>query len=214
MVYPSPLTARMIDELCGKAALLGEHRWIPASSGNFSVYDSRQKLVWVSGTGIDKSGMNRDDFVPVRFEQGEAIAPSSCRSELQPSEEASIHYAIYDRVRRARAVIHAHPPHCNLYFSGLGRRERDSFALSHKEILKVITRRDWFDGIEVRVLENFDKKQMKQARQVVSAWLEPSIDQFVVLRDHGVWSWGQTPEEAFFRLQALECTAMELLDGR
>lgn len=82
--------------------------WLLGTSGNLSArFDAEHtppRMV-VTASGLDKGNITVDDFVEVDIGSGEVVAAAGGR---RPSAEASIHLAVYRRVRAARAVLHVH----------------------------------------------------------------------------------------------------------
>ncbi len=74
----------------------------PGTSGNLSIYNSKEKLIAISPSGIDYYDTLEEDIVIIDLD-GNIIEGSK-----KPSSEWRFHVAFYKRKPHIRAVVHTH----------------------------------------------------------------------------------------------------------
>jgi methylthioribulose-1-phosphate dehydratase len=88
--------------------------------------------------------------------------------------------------------MHVHPPHTTAL---VGK----DFNLSNNEMLKAFGYKTHETNVTIPSLPN--TQDMEKLGQDVQLNLELKL---LVLEGHGVYAWGKTPDEAMFRIEALE----------
>ena len=183
---PSPLAKQDLRRTTQLATQSADRSWHPATGGNFSVWD--QDLCWVSPSGKHKGLLKWIDFLPVDFQSAELIQPCYAK----PSDETALHCAVYRADPSARAVMHVHPPHATAL---VGK----DFVLSNNEMLKAFGYKTHDLEITIPCIPN--TQDMEGLGRTVALDLDL---QLLVLEGHGVYAWGRNPDEAMFRIEALE----------
>ncbi len=185
--------ATEIDALCATARWCYGQRWVPATSGNFSVRQGGHILITPSG--LDKGTLTPGDLLEVDLE-GRAIGPGA------PSAETGLHSVLYRGRPEATAILHVHSI-WNTLLSGL-------FAaigfvpLEGYELLKGLAGVTTHDYLErVPILEN------SQNYRELIVKLAETLEQHprahgVLLSRHGLYTWGKSVAEARRHLEALE----------
>jgi methylthioribulose-1-phosphate dehydratase len=170
--------------------------WVLGTSGNFSAVISREPLrLAITSTGLDKGSLAPAQFL----EMDNAV--NVIRGEGRPSAEALLHLAIV-RGLDAGAVLHTHSV-CSTVLSGT-HASHGGIALEGYEMLKGLEgvrthkHREWLP-----ILEN--SQDMVELADRVSKMLHeiPGIHGFL-LKEHGLYTWGRTLQEAKRHVEILE----------
>jgi methylthioribulose-1-phosphate dehydratase len=169
--------------------------WAPATSGNYSAVLSRDPLrLVVSGSGLDKAGLEPGHFVTVD-EKGRRVAGSS-----RASDETAVHLAVVE-ARGAGAVLHTH----SVWATVLSHTARDGqVVLEGLELLKGLSGVTTHEHVErVPVVANTqDYGIMAEAVRACLA-AHPSCHG-LLLRGHGLYAWGEDLAQARRHVEALE----------
>ncbi len=186
LAFPSPLAKQHLKRTTTLATQSANRSWHPATGGNFSVRDGA--MCWISPSGKHKGMLEWTAFLPVDYARAEVIQPCY----RKPSDETALHCAVYRADPTAMAVMHVHPPHTTALVKA-------GFSLSHNEMLKAFGFKSHELHVIVPSLPN--TQDMDQLGREVQLNLELKL---LVLEDHGVYAWGTNPDEAMFRIEALE----------
>jgi methylthioribulose-1-phosphate dehydratase len=189
-----------LDELAGRIAELGRqahHRgWVLGTSGNFSAVVSRQPLrLAITASGVDKGRLGPAQVLEINGE-GRAVGGHG-----RPSAEASLHLAVV-RARGAGAVLHTHSPWSTLLsdaHAGAG-----GMAIEGYEMLKGLDgvatheHREWLPIVE-------NRQDWSAGAAEVEALLRKRPDAHgLLIRRHGLYTWGRDFDEAVRHLEVLE----------
>jgi len=189
-----------LDELAGRIAELGRqahHRgWVLGTSGNFSAVVSRQPLrLAITASGVDKGRLGPAQVLEINGE-GRAVGGHG-----RPSAEASLHLAVV-RARGAGAVLHTHSPWSTLLsdaHAGAG-----GMAIEGYEMLKGLDgvatheHREWLPIVE-------NTQDWSAGAAEVEALLRKRPDAHgLLIRRHGLYTWGRDFDEAVRHLEVLE----------
>jgi methylthioribulose-1-phosphate dehydratase len=170
--------------------------WALGTSGNFSAVISRDPMrLAITATGLDKGALEPGHFLEI--DAGNDVI----RGNGKPSAEALLHLAIV-RELNAGAVLHTHSVWSTL-LSGT-QAAQGGIAIEGYEMLKGLAgvrthqHREWLP-----ILEN--SQDMGQLADNVSTTLRqtPGIHGFL-LRQHGLYSWGASLQEAKRHVEILE----------
>jgi methylthioribulose-1-phosphate dehydratase len=170
--------------------------WVLGTSGNFSAVVSREPLrLAITATGLDKGELTAAQFLEMDEEA------NVLRGEGRPSAEALLHLAIVTGVN-ACAVLHTHSVWSTV-LSGT-HAEQGGIALEGFEMLKGLEgvrthkHREWLP-----ILEN-SQDMVELAGRVSNALREsPGIHGFL-LKEHGLYTWGKSLQEAKRHVEILE----------
>lgn len=187
-------------QLCARLAETGRgfyaRGWVLGTSGNFSAVVSREPLrLAITSTGLDKSSLTAAQFLEIDD------AANVVRGDGRPSAEALLHLAIV-RDLDAGAVLHMHSVWSTV-LSGSHARH-GGIAFEGYEMLKGLAgvrthqHREWLP-----ILEN--SQNMVELADCVSRTLQqsPGIHGFL-LKEHGLYTWGVSLEEAKRHVEILE----------
>jgi methylthioribulose-1-phosphate dehydratase len=170
--------------------------WALATSGNFSAVVRREPLVLaISRSGADKGLLAAGDILEV---DGNGLP---LEAERKPSDETVVHLAVV-RERGAGAVLHTHSVWSTLLSEAAG--EAAGLALSGYEMLKGLAGVTTHEHSEwVPVLEN-TQDYGRMARDVETALARHPHAHGLLLRGHGLYTWGRDLEEARRHVEVLE----------
>lgn len=185
--------ARDLAELARACAGRGS---LPARSGNFSAVVSREPLrLAITPSGADKSALQASGIL-------EVDADGSVRRGVgHPSAEMPIHLAIV-RARGAGAVAHTHSIWATLLSEACAAE--GAVAIEGLEMLKAL------DGVTTHahretlpIVEN-TQDWVEGVRHVETALLRHVGSHGLLIRGHGLYTWGRGALEARRHVEALE----------
>ena len=170
--------------------------WVLGTSGNFSAVVSREPLrLAITSTGLDKGSLTPGQFLEMD-EKANVIHGTG-----RPSAEALLHLAIVAGVN-AEAVLHTHSVWSTV-LSGT-HAEQGGIALEGFEMLKGLEgvrthkHREWLP-----ILEN-SQDMVELAGRISNLLRErPGIHGFL-LKEHGLYTWGKSLQEAKRHVEILE----------
>jgi len=183
------------ETLCGAARECARRGWVPATAGNFSFRDASGRI-FITRSGLDKGAIQPANLLEIDPE-GRVLA-----GEGKPSAETALHGVLYRRFPGAGATFHVHTVWNTLLsdqFAVLG-----AVRLENYELLKALSGVSTHEHRElVPILEN-SQDYLALARE-----LEAALDTYprahgVLLRRHGLYTWGESVAGARRHLEALE----------
>lgn len=160
--------------------------FLAAADGNFSQRISAEHIL-ISNSGIPKAQLRHEDFAIVTLD-GNVLTGS-------PSSELSMHLAIYNKVKHAKSVIHAHPPIATAW----------SIAKPNIEFLNIHALSEAILGAGDIPIVPFALPGTPAMAENLSKYL-PEY-QLCILARHGAIAWGQSLTEAANGIERLEHTA-------
>jgi methylthioribulose-1-phosphate dehydratase len=170
--------------------------WVLGTSGNFSAVLKREPLHLVmTSTGMDKGALTPADFLEVDHDA------KAVRGNGRPSAEALLHVAIV-RGLGAGAVLHTHSVWSTVLSGKLAAQ--GGVAIEGYEMLKGLEgvkthqHREWLP-----ILEN-SQDMDELSGQVATTLRQNSGIHGFLLREHGLYTWGSTLQEAKRHVEILE----------
>jgi len=171
--------------------------WVLATSGNFSAVISHSPLLLC----ITQSAAHKGTLTSRNFLTIDGSTRPVGRTTARPSAEARLHVEIV-RARKAGAVLHTH----SVWSTMLSDRHsaEGGLALQGFEMLKGLdgvtthTHREW-----VPILEN-DQDMARLAGAMAGVLSDHPDAHGVLIRGHGLYTWGRTIAEAERHVEALE----------
>jgi methylthioribulose-1-phosphate dehydratase len=170
--------------------------WVSGTSGNFSAVASTEPLrLSITASGADKGALNTRHILQID-ERGQVT-----RGRGRPSDEALLHLAVV-RARGAGAVLHTHSVWSTLLsdaFAADGRLFIEGF-----EMLKGLAGVRTHEHREaLPIIEN------SQDMEALARSLEEALGSYadshgVLLRRHGLYTWGRDLAEAKRHVEVLE----------
>jgi methylthioribulose-1-phosphate dehydratase len=183
------------EEIVQVGAELAARGWTPATSSNFSMrIDISHVAVTVSGR--NKGELTSSDILALNLDGRSKI------SDLRPSAETPLHVQIYRRMPTTGAVLHTHS-HNQTVASRLYARQ-GVLTLRGWELQKAITGFTSHAAVlEIPVFEN--SQNMAEIETKVDAWLDAGKPLHAYLIEgHGLYTWGNSMDDAKRHLEALE----------
>jgi L-ribulose-5-phosphate 4-epimerase len=186
-----------------KVACLNANLCLPKSGlvdltfGNVSVADPERRVFAIKPSGVSYDRLTSDDMVILDFD-GNVI-----EGKLRPSSDTPTHRCLYLNFTGIRSVVHTHS------------RNAVAFAQAGMEIPCLgTTHSDYFDGA-VPVTRPMTPAEVSgeyewETGKVIAerfAGLDPLAIPGVLVRHHGPFAWGTSPEKAVETAFALEVVA-------
>ena len=206
---PNPDSTIGFSELAVRLADLGRHfysrGWALGTSGNFSAVINPDPLqLAITPSGVDKGLLQSEQILAI--DSGGNVlamgaAGDSPASSGRPSDETALHLAVV-RLRGAMAVLHTHSVWSTVLseaFAGNG-----GLAIEGYEMLKGLTgvttheHREWLP-----IIEN------SQNMTALAGSLERALQNHphthgILIRRHGLYTWGRDLAEANRHVEILE----------
>ncbi|MEM3833695.1 MAG: class II aldolase/adducin family protein [Thermoprotei archaeon] len=170
---------------------LYERGLVSAVGGNISLRVLNKDYIWITPSGLFKGGLQSKDLVKVSLD-GNVL-----EGAYKPSSELSSHLSIYKIRSDVNAVVHAHPP----FATGL-------FTAGY--ILKNVTPEYVLLIGEPKVVD-FVLPGYSSSHVVSKAM---SMNDVVVIKNHGVFCVGNNIEEALARVEVLEEAAKMIVAAK
>jgi len=170
--------------------------WALGTSGNFSAVVRREPLALaISRSGVDKGDLSERDILEV---DGDGVAHEP---EARPSDETVVHLAVV-RARGAGSVLHTHSVWGTLLSEAAG--DAGELVLQGYEMLKGLSGVRTHEHTEtLPVLENTQDYD-RMSRDVRAALAEVPRAHGLLLRGHGLYTWGRDLGEARRHVEILE----------
>jgi methylthioribulose-1-phosphate dehydratase len=181
------------EQIVEAARFLAARGWAPAGAGNYS-----HRLA--DGTiAVTISGAHKAQLTPAEVMRVDAEGRSL--DGRQPSAEAALHLAIYRLDRRIQAVLHTHSIPAVVLSRVLPKSRH--LTLKGYELQKA------FPGVKTHEttvgLPIFDNSQdMHALANRVSSELMARRAPAFLIRDHGLYGWGASMDEAVRVMEAAE----------
>jgi len=169
---------QIIVELCKQFYGLG---WVSGTGGGISIRDGER--VFVAPSGVQKERLSPEDLFVVDYETGDILSAPADEG-LRLSACTPLFMNAF-RIRGAGAVMHSHS--VNAMLATL--ISRDSFAVTHLEMMKGIAGVGYHDVHEVPVIDN-TAHECDLADSMADAMRAYPGANAVLVRRHGVYVWG------------------------
>jgi methylthioribulose-1-phosphate dehydratase len=194
MARRQPAIAR---QLCEIGRSFHARGWALGTSGNFSAVVSRRPL----RLAITASAVAKDRLAPDHILECDEAGVVVGRRRGRPSAETLLHVEIV-RLRGAGAVLHTHSVWSTIASDLYAAN--DGVAIEGYEMLKGLrgvsshVHREW-----IPIVEN-DQDMPRLARQVRETLAGVEGAHAFLLRRHGLYTWGETLDEALRHVEILE----------
>jgi methylthioribulose-1-phosphate dehydratase len=170
--------------------------WVLGTSGNFSAVAGTDPLrLFVTASGVDKGALTPAHILEIDERGGVT------RGRGRPSDEARLHLTVV-RLRGAGAVLHTHSVWSTLLSEAFAREGR--LLVEGFEMLKGLAGVRTHEHREaLPIIEN------SQDMDVLARSLEEALEKHpeahgVLLRRHGLYTWGRDLAEARRHVEILE----------
>lgn len=191
------MSGDIAEQLAQVGRRFDQRGWVLGTSGNFSVVLRRDPLrLAITPSAAFKGELRADQILQIDETSGTVDGGNG-----RPSAEARLHVEIA-RTRRAGAVLHTH----SIWSTTLSDHHADEggLAIEGYEMLKgldgVMTHehREW-----IPILEN-DQNMTQLAGKVRGVLVAHPACHAVLLRRHGLYTWGHTLADAVRHVEILE----------
>jgi methylthioribulose-1-phosphate dehydratase len=184
------------QRLCEAARLCSLRGWVPATSGNFSLRDRASGRILITASGLDKGAITPTDLLEIDVDC-HPIAGNG-----KPSAETSLHGVIYRAQPEARAIFHVHSIWNTLISDHFA--QKGGFVLEGYELLKALSNVTSHTYRElVPILENSQEYDDLSTELAAVLRNIPQVH-CVLLRRHGIYTWGESVAGAWRHIEALE----------
>lgn len=181
------------EQVCALARACAGRGSVPATSGNFSAVVSRHPLrLAITPSGADKGALVPQAILEID-ETGALL-----HGQGRPSTEAAIHLALV-RWRNAGAVAHTH----SLWATVLSERG-DTVTIEGLEMLKALQGVETHEHCEVLPVVANTQDWAQGVRAVEEALAHHREAHGLLIRGHGLYTWGRDTAEARRHVEALE----------
>ena len=172
--------------------------WALGTSGNFSAVVGRKPLrLAITASSVPKGALTRNDILQCD-ERGHVVGRAG-----KPSAETLLHVEVVRR-RSAGAVLHTHSVWSTILSELWARKAGGALAIEGYEMLKGLAGVATHDHRElVPILENDQDIPRLATRVGETLDRHPNAHAFL-LRGHGLYTWGETLDEAERHVEILE----------
>ena len=184
-------------ELAALGRRFYERGWVLGTSGNFSAVVRRQPLrLAITASSLDKGKLRPSQILQID-QRGQPIG----RTRLRPSAETLLHLEIAKR-RAAGAVLHTHSVWSTM-LSDL-HAARGGLEISGYEMLKGLSGITSHEHSELVPIIDNDQDMDRLARRVGETLDRRPDAHAILLRRHGLYTWGDTLADASRHVEILE----------
>ncbi len=190
----------MLDELKEKVYRanldLVRHKLVVFTWGNVSGIDRERGLVVIKPSGVSYDAMRPDDMVVVSLETGKVV-----EGHLRPSSDTPTHLELYRAFPEIGGVAHSHSTYAT------------AWAQAGMAIPNVgTTQADYFYG-DIPCTDDMRPEQMVEYEHntgvaITEKFTQDKLDYHYIpgalVRNHGPFVWGKTPDEAVYHAVVVE----------
>ncbi|SFX49522.1 methylthioribulose-1-phosphate dehydratase [Thermoactinomyces sp. DSM 45891] len=170
--------------------------WFLGTSGNLSIKVREDPLTFlITASGKDKRKRTEEDFLLVD-QDGKSLG----NTHLTASAEVGIHAEIYQRTN-ASCCLHVHTLDNNLISELHGREGRITFR--GQELIKAFGIWEEDGEISIPIIPNHADLDLL-SKEFGDLLLQDPLLKGILIRNHGITTWGATPLEAKKYLEAFE----------
>jgi methylthioribulose-1-phosphate dehydratase len=180
------------QQLIAAGRFIDSQGWVPATSGNFSARLADGTIA-ITVSGKHKGRLQADDIMRIDIN-------AQSLDGKQPSAEADLHTALYQRFPDVHAVLHPHSLNSVL----VSKVFKTEIVLENYELLKA------FSGITTHksrlVVPIFANEQYIPRLAVqVNHYLDTHSSCYAyIIAGHGLYAWGASVDETLRCLEALD----------
>jgi methylthioribulose-1-phosphate dehydratase len=204
------------ESLCRAAHECARRGWVPATAGNFSFRDADSGRIFITASGLDKGAIRPEDLLEIGI-PGETGDCRVLAGVGKPSAETSLHGVIYRDRPGTGAIFHVHtiwntllsdrfapPTKLAARLAKAAGAGPAAVPLEGYELLKALSGVGTHLHKElVPILENSQEYE-GLARELTGTLADFPGAHGVLLRRHGLYTWGESVAGARRHLEALE----------
>ncbi|MCW6653133.1 L-ribulose-5-phosphate 4-epimerase [Aerococcaceae bacterium NML210727] len=175
---------------------LPKHGLVKFTWGNVSAIDRESNLVVIKPSGVDYEDLSPENMVITDLD-GNIV-----EGDLRPSSDLKTHLELYKAFPTLGGIVHTHSP------------EAVAWAQAGRDIpFYGTTHADYFYGsipcARSLTAEEINGEYEKETGTVIietftNRQIDPVAVPGVIVRNHGPFTWGKTPEEAVYHSVVLE----------
>ena len=192
MAVSYPTDAQAKAEILEAGKKIYQRGLVAANDGNLSVRVGEDAL-WVTPTGVSKGAMTEEMLVKLD------LAGNVLLGTRKPSSEVKMHLRIYQENPDVRAVVHAHPPAAT------------AFACAGVPLDRPVLQEAVVQLGTVPVAP-FALPGSQEVAESVAPYCRDYRG--LLLEYHGAVTWGETMQQAHYRLECMEQMALVTLHLR
>lgn len=168
--------------------------------GNVSGISDDRKYMVIKPSGVDYAGMSPDDMVVVSIETGEKV-----EGKWNPSSDTKTHLALYRKYPEIKGIVHTHSTNAVAFaqagidIPALGTTQADYFygdIPCARELTKGEVGSDYEANTGKVIVETIENRR-----------LDPIAVPGIVVKNHGPFAWGKSPENAVYNAVVMEKVA-------
>lgn len=171
--------------------------------GNVSGIDREKGLVVIKPSGVSYETMKPEDMVVVSLETGEVV-----EGDLNPSSDTPTHLVLYRAFEHIQGVVHTHSTYAT------------AWAQAGKDIPNIgTTHADYFYKdipctADMTREEVEGQYELETGNVIVKRFegINPDYTPGVLVKNHGPFTWGNSPANAVYNAKVLEqCAKMAFI---
>ena len=166
--------------------------WALATSGNFSVRATSNQFL-ITASAQEKGKLEAENTVLVDFD-------GRGQDGSKPSAETTLHCQLYRTSADIGSVLHTH----SVYSTILSLQIGDQLVVENYEMLKALRGVTTHEHREIIPIFANDQDMTPLAAQMVSYLKQSPTCHAMLIRAHGLYTWGRDLAEAKRHLEALE----------
>lgn len=183
-----------LEDLISATQWAHQQQLTPATGGNFSLRHSTNSCL-ITASGVDKGKLTAEDFIEINWQDNTVIGKG------KPSAETALHTMLYQLDENIYTVLHTHSVNATVLSSLSSHDEFVFYDWEMKKVLAGVSSHEAKVGLAV-----FDNDQdiPALAQRVKQRWQKNPLQWGLLVRGHGLYSWGQTIQQAQLQLEGLE----------
>ena len=168
--------------------------------GNVSGISDDRKYMVIKPSGVDYAGMSPDDMVVVNIETGKKV-----EGKWNPSSDTKTHLELYRKYPEIKGIVHTHSTNAVAFaqagvdIPALGTTQADYFygdIPCARELTKEEVESDYEANTGKVIIETIEKRR-----------IDPVAIPGMVVKNHGPFAWGKSPENAVYNAVVMEKVA-------
>ena len=168
--------------------------------GNVSGISDDRKYMVIKPSGIDYAGMSQDDMVVLNIETGEKV-----EGKWNPSSDSKTHLELYRKYSEIKGIVHTHSTNAVAFaqagvdIPALGTTQADYFYRDipcARELTKEEVESDYETNTGKVIIETIEKRK-----------IDPEAVPGIIVKNHGPFLWGKSPENAVYNAVVMEKVA-------
>ena len=173
--------------------------------GNVSGIDREKGLVVIKPSGVDYDSMKASDMVVVSLETGEVV-----EGDLNPSSDTPTHLVLYRAFPNIQGVVHTHSTYATAW-SQAGK-DIPNIGTTHADYFHdAIPCTDAMTEAEVKGDYELETGNVI-VKRIKDGGINPVHTPGVLVKNHGPFSWGTSPDNAVYNAKVMEqCAKMAFI---